>query len=139
MNVSSISIRMARVTGCAEIYVPWHTLMMPICFLLIIMRMTEDAFKYLVVGRIYMAVGANVPFIVMSTRINRKILSVMIPVRLGPHNCVMAGFTIRRKSCRQMIRIRGIVILLLMETEFGYGQKLPATRHWYYGIRYSHG
>jgi len=85
-----------------------------ICFLLIVMWMTKDAFKHLIIVGIYMAVGANIPPALMSAGINREVLAVMIPGCLCPHNSVMAGFTIGRESHRQMIGIRGIVILLLM-------------------------
>lgn len=88
--------------------------MMSICFLLIVMWMTKDAFKHLVVGRIHMAVGTNIPSALMSAGIDWEVLIVMIPGCLCPHNSVMAGFTIGRESHRQMIGIRSIVVLLLM-------------------------
>lgn len=61
---------------------------------LIIMLMAIDATEYLVIIRVSMAVSAKRPFTGMLSRIDRKILTIMIEGGGYPCNCGMARLAI---------------------------------------------
>ena len=61
---------------------------------LITVLMAIDATEYLVIIRVCMAVSAKRPFTGMLSRIDRKILTIMVEVGGYPCNCVMARLAI---------------------------------------------
>lgn len=71
----------------------------------LIMFMTIDALKELVIGRVHMAGGAALPFAAMLAGINSEILAVMIKRCRQPGVQGMAGGAIVREIERHMIGI----------------------------------
>lgn len=61
---------------------------------LITVLMAIDATEYLVIIRVSMAVSAKRPFTGMLSRIDRKILTIMVEVGGYPCNCGMARLAI---------------------------------------------
>jgi hypothetical protein len=63
-----------------------------------------------IIVRISMTVGANCPFSLVSTGIDREIQSIMVESSRGPCTGRVARFTGCRELCRYMIRIGCLII-----------------------------
>ncbi len=59
-----------------------------------------------------MTIRTIIPFALMPSGINWKILVIVIPGGLRPVAGIMAGLTLGWKSCSHMIRISGTVIIV---------------------------
>lgn len=78
------------------------------------MFMTENALKNGIIRRVHVAVVAGLPLSVVFAGVNGEILVIMIPGGLVPIGSIMAFLAIGGKSCRLVVGIIGIIIIVLM-------------------------
>lgn len=83
----------------------------------LIVFMTIDALKELVIGRVHMAGRAALPFFAMFAGVNSEILAVMIERRRQPGVQGMAGGAIVREIQRHMVGIRRPLEIRLMASK----------------------
>lgn len=104
---------MAAITGLAVVLI-----ILPVAVFVVhlglIMFMTIDALKELVIGRVHMAGCAALPFFAMLTGINSEILAVMIKRCRQPGVHGVAGSAVVRKIERHMVGIRRPLKVRLM-------------------------
>ena len=103
-------IGMATVTGATLVNITGHALMF-IIHIILIMFMTENTLEYRKIIRLHMAIGADIPFSLVTAGINREIV---IPGRIVPVGSAVTGLALRRESGRQVIGIGGGVIIILV-------------------------
>ena len=73
------------------------------------------------VARRQMAVGTTVPLAIMLTTVNGEVHAVMVECRWRPGIHRMAGLTVGREACTEVIGIVGAVVILLVAAETGIG------------------
>ncbi len=86
-----------------------------------VMFVAIDTFKLAVIRSVHMAIGAGIPFTLMFSRIDGKILSIVIPVSRFPGCGSMAVFTSCREICRLMIGVGCTIVIFLMAGNAGRG------------------
>jgi len=112
-------LRMAIIAGIAVVGITGNANMMLVGIRAIVF-VAQDAFKLIVIIGDNMAIGAEIPFLalLMTARIDREILGVMIEIALVPAIGVMALLAISRVS-NIMIRLRDIIVILMTGQTLG--------------------
>ena len=102
---------MTIIAGRAHILITGYALMLLLQFIRVVMFMAENTLKDSIVVGIDMAIRTIIPFTLVSSGINWKILVIMIPGGLSPVAGIMTGFALGWKSSGYMIGIGGAVII----------------------------
>jgi hypothetical protein len=97
------------IAGRTHILITGYALMFILKFIRIVVFVAENTFKYCIIVGIDMTIRTIIPFALVSSGINWKILIIVIPGGLIPVAGIMAGLTLGWKSCSHMIRISGNV------------------------------
>lgn len=78
----------------------------------LIMFMAVNATENGIISRINMAFRAGAPFSIVTTRIDREILGIVVECRRFPGGLSVAGLAFRRELGRSVRRIRRLVIIV---------------------------
>lgn len=113
---------MTLVTGVAIVRISGHTSMFVIHVSPVIVFMTVDTAKDVVVIRIGVAFRTSGPFISMFPAVYRKILSIVIEGGRHPGVLAVAGFAIGRKLRGLMIRVVRLVVIIQVAAHTGVGR-----------------
>ncbi len=109
---------MAIQTSIALIYIATNLIVIIICIRLVVF-VAKDALKYRWIPRSHVAILTDVPFVAMSTAVNREKV-VMVPVHVVPITRVVAGQTRGGESSLDVVRVCIVVVIVVATVAIGW-------------------
>mgnify|MGYP007072896921 CR=1 FL=1 len=116
----TLPCRMAGIASLRSICISTYACMFTVCFGLI-MRMAVNTAEKCIVVRTCMTFHTVLPFALMTTAVNRKILEVMVESSWSPGILTMTLFTTGRKLYCLMWWICGLVVSIRMAAKTSVG------------------